>query len=309
MSSVDERERRLEAEQFVGRSRPRWRVTVSAVLANRLALAGLVVLAVAAAAAILGSVAAPYSPTAQDVLNRLQPPSLAHPFGTDDLGRDVLSRVIVGTRVAFLVGIVSVGLSLVAGTMLGLVAGFYRGFIDDGIMRFMDMLFAFPAILLAMAILAILGPGIASAMIAIAIVFTPIFARITRGSVLSVREEVYVRAARSLGASDWRLITKHVLPNVTAPLIVQTTVSLAFAILIEASLAYIGLGTQPPAPSWGVMLSRGQDFLAAGAWWMSFFPGMAILLVVAALNFVGDALRDALDPRQRSAIEARGQRA
>lgn len=306
MSATEERDDRIEGGEPLGRHRPRWRDTLDAVIANKLALVGLVVLTLAGIAAILGEHAAPYSPTAQDISNRLQPPSLANPFGTDDLGRDVLSRVITGARVAYLVGIVSVGLSLFVGALLGLVAGFYRGFVDDAIMRVMDMLFAFPAILLAMVVLAILGPGIESAMIAIAIVFTPIFARITRGSVLSVREEVYVRAARSLGASDWRLITKHVLPNVTAPLIVQTTISLAFAILIEAALAFFGLGTQPPDPSWGVMLSNAQEFIRH-AWWMSFFPGMTILVVVAALNFVGDALRDALDPRQRSAIESRGQ--
>jgi peptide/nickel transport system permease protein len=306
MATTDAHRDVVEAGEPPVRHRPRWRATLDAVVANKLAVAGLVVLVLAGVAAVLGEAAAPYSPTAQDITNRLQPPSLAHPFGTDDLGRDVLSRVITGARVAYLVGLVSVGLSLVAGALLGLVAGFYRGVVDDAIMRAMDMLFAFPAILLALVVLAILGPGIESAMIAIAIVFTPIFARIARGSVLSVREEVYVRAARSLGASDWRLITKHVLPNVTAPIIVQTTVSLAFAVLIEAALAYFGLGTQPPDPSWGVMLSRGQDFMRQ-AWWMSFFPGIAIFLVVAALNFVGDALRDALDPRQRSAIEARGQ--
>jgi peptide/nickel transport system permease protein len=187
------------------------------------------------------------------------------------------------------------------------VAGFYRR-LDDVVMRLMDMLFAFPPILLAMAILAITEPGVRGAMIAIGIVFTPIFARITRGSVLSVREETYVHAARSLGASDLRLIRLHVLPGVLAPVIVQTTISLAFAILIEAALAYIGLGTQPPAPSWGVMLNEGQDFMRQ-AWWIAVFPGLAIFVVVSAFNFVGDALRDALDPRQRSAIEARGVRA
>lgn len=286
--------------------RPRWRQTAEAVAANRLALVGFAILAVGLVAALGGEALAPYSPTAIDPLNRLDPPSPAHPFGTDDQGRDLLSRVIDGASVAYLVGFVSVGISLVAGTALGLVAGFYGRWVDTVIMRAMDVLFAFPAVLLAMVILAVLEPGIGNAMIAIGVVFTPIFARVTRGSVLSVREEVYVRAARSLGATDLRLLREHVLPNVTAPLIVQTTVSLAFAILIEAALAFLGLGTQPPDPSWGVMLDRGQDFIRQ-AWWMSFFPGIAIFLVVAAFNFVGDALRDALDPRQRSAIEARGQ--
>ena len=308
MTATDEthpEEPGLDAGEPVTLHRPRWRQTAEALLANKLSVAGLLVLLLVAVIAVLGEAITPYSPTAIDPANRMASPSLTHPFGTDDQGRDVLSRVMAGARVAYLVGFISVGISLVAGVVLGLVAGFYGRRVDDVIMRLMDMLFAFPPILLAMAVLAILSPGIENAMIAIGIVFTPIFARITRGSVLTVREEVYVRAARSLGAGDLRLLRHHILPNVTPPIIVQTTVSLAFAILIEAALAFLGLGTQPPDPSWGVMLLRGREFMQH-AWWMAFFPGMAIFLVVAAFNFVGDGLRDALDPRQRSAIEARG---
>lgn len=288
----------------VARHRSRWRATFDALVANRLALVGLVVLALFLLAAVFGEWLAPHSPTATAVPDRLQPPSAEHPFGTDQLGRDVLSRVLVSARVSVLVGIIAVGISLVCGTLLGLVAGFYSA-LDDVVMRLMDMLFAFPPILLAMAILALTEPGVEGAMIAIGVVFTPVFARITRGSVLTVREETYVTAARSLGAGDLRLIRLHVLPGVAAPIIVQTTISLAFAILIEAALAYIGLGTQPPDPSWGVMLNEGQGFMRQ-AWWIAVFPGLAIFAVVSAFNFVGDALRDALDPRQRSAIEARG---
>lgn len=284
--------------------RGRWRLVADALVANRLALAGLVVLVLFVLVALVGERVAPHSHTATSIPERLEPPSLTHPFGTDQLGRDVLSRVLVGARVSVQVGFIAVGISLVAGVFLGLVAGFYRR-LDDPVMRFTDMLFAFPPILLAMAILAILGPGITGAMIAIGIVFTPVFARITRASVLSVREETFVRAARSLGASDFRLLRLHILPNVAAPIIVQTTISLAFAILIEAALAFIGLGTQPPDPSWGVMLNEGRGFMRQ-AWWIAVFPGLAIFAVVAAFNFVGDALRDALDPRQRSVIEARG---
>jgi peptide/nickel transport system permease protein len=171
------------------------------------------------------------------------------------------------------------------------------------VMRLMDMLFAFPAILLAIAVLAIRGRGATNAMIAIGIVYTPIFARVTRAAVLSVREEVYVRAARATGASDLRIIGRHVLPNVATPIIVQTSISLAFAILAEAALSFIGLGTQPPEPSWGIMLSDGRQFVST-AWWLTVFPGLAIFVVVLAFNVVGDALRDALDPRQRSAIES-----
>ncbi len=280
--------------------------TLRAVLANRLAVVGLVVLALLVVAAAFGPQLAPYGINAIDVGNRFQSPSLDHLFGTDELGRDVFSRVLVAARVSLQVGAIAVGISLVAGVTLGLVAGFYGGLIDDIIMRVMDMLFAFPAILLAIAILAVLGPGLTNAMIAIGIVYTPIFARICRASVLSVREEVFVRAARSLGASDFRLIRLHILPNVLAPIIVQTSLSLAFAILSEAALSFLGLGVQPPAPSWGRMLFDGRGFIEQG-WWMGVFPGLAIFVTVLSFNIVGDAMRDALDPKQRSVIESRGQ--
>ncbi len=266
---------------------------------------GLVVLGVVVLAALLGDLAAPYGANSVIVSDRLQGPSFRHVFGTDDLGRDVFSRVLLGARVSLLVGAVAVGISLLAGTSAGLVAGYYGGKLDDVLMRAMDVIFAFPAILMAIAVLAILGPGTTNAMIAIGVVYTPIFARITRGSVLSVREDVYVRAARSVGAGDFRLLRLHILPNVAAPIIVQTTVSLAFAILSEAALSFLGLGTQPPTPSWGRMLSEGRGFIQQ-AWWMALFPGMAIFFTVLAFNVIGDALRDALDPRQASAIESRG---
>ncbi|MDP9465742.1 MAG: ABC transporter permease [Actinomycetota bacterium] len=278
-----------------------------ALLTHKLALFGLAVLALLVVAAVAGRALAPYGPNAVDVVGRLQGPSLSHPFGTDELGRDVLSRVLIAARASLLVGLVSVGIALTAGVVLGLVAGFYGRWVDDVVMRVMDMLFAFPAILLAIAILAVLGPGIVNVMIAIGVVYTPIFARITRASVLSVREEVYVRAARSLGVGDLRLLRLHLLPNVLAPIIVQTSLSLAFAILSEAALSFLGLGVQPPDPSWGRMLLEGRGFVEQ-AWWMGVFPGIAIFLTVLSFNVVGDALRDALDPRQRSAIEARGVR-
>jgi peptide/nickel transport system permease protein len=272
---------------------------------NRLAMAALVVLAVLVLVALLGERVAPHSPTAISVTDRLQGPSLTHPFGTDDLGRDVFSRVIVATRVSLQVGFIAVGISLTAGVLIGLVAGFYGKLIDAVLMRTMDMIFAFPAILLAIAILAVLGPGITNAMIAIGIVYTPIFARVTRGSVLSVREEVYVRAARSLGAADTRLIGRHVLPNVLGPVIVQTSISLAFAILSEAALSFLGLGVQAPDPAWGRMLAEGRGFIQAAPW-IGVFPGLAIVVTVMAFNFLGDGLRDALDPKQKSVIESRG---
>jgi peptide/nickel transport system permease protein len=280
------------------------REVTRALLTHRLALLGLAVLALLVVTAVAGRALAPYGPNEVDVANRLQGPSLSHLFGTDELGRDVLSRVLVAARASLLVGLVSVGIALTAGVVLGLVAGFYGRWVDDVVMRAMDVLFAFPAILLAIAILAVLGPGIVNVMIAIGVVYTPIFARITRASVLSVREEVYVRAARSLGVGDLRLLRLHVLPNVLAPIIVQTSLSLAFAILSEAALSFLGLGVQPPDPSWGRMLLEGRGFVEQ-AWWMGVFPGIAIFVTVLSFNVVGDALRDALDPRQRSAIEAR----
>ncbi len=276
-----------------------------ALLSNRLAVAGLLVLALLIVAAVFGEALAPYRINDIDVSNRLQPPSGAHWFGTDELGRDIFSRVLVAARVSLQVGVIAVGISLALGVVLGLVAGYYGGWIDDVVMRVMDMLFAFPAILLAIAILAVLGPGVTNAMIAIGIVYTPIFARICRASVLSVREEVYVRAARAIGAGDVRILRLHVLPNVMAPLIVQTSLSLAFAILSEAALSFLGLGIQPPAPSWGRMLFDGRGFIEQ-AWWIVVFPGAAIFLTVLAFNVVGDAARDALDPKQRSVIESRG---
>jgi peptide/nickel transport system permease protein len=294
-----------DAAPIVPRSSSRRREVLRALVANKLAVFGLAVLALLVLVAVFAPVLMPHSPVAVDIMGRLQPPSASHPFGTDELGRDILSRVILGARVSLQVGAIAVGFSLVAGVPLGLVAGFYGGRVDDVIMRAMDMLFAFPAILLAIAIVAVLGPSMANAMIAIGIVFAPIFARVTRGSVLSVREEVYVRAARSLGASDLRILRRHVLPNVLAPIIVQTSISLAFAVLNEAALSFLGIGVQPPRPSWGRMLFEGRGFMQQ-AWWMAVFPGLAIFVTVLACNVVGDALRDALDPRQKSAIESRG---
>lgn len=274
-------------------------------LRDPLAVLALGLLGAFVVAALLGGSLAPYGPNEVDVANRLRPPSGSHWFGTDELGRDVLSRVVLGAEVSLRVGLVAVGIALAAGVLAGLVAGFYRGWMDDLVMRAMDVLFAFPAILMAIAVLAILGPGTTNAMIAIGIVYTPIFARITRASVLGVREEVYVRAARSAGASDLRLLRLHVLPNVAAPIIVQTSVSLAFAILSEAALSFIGLGTQPPDPSWGRMLAEGRGFVEQ-AWWMAVFPGLAIFATVLSFNVLGDRLRDALDPRQRSVARAAG---
>ena len=254
--------------------------------------------------AVVGEALAPYGANEINVMNQLQPPSLTHLFGTDDLGRDVFSRVIIAARPSVMVSVVSVTLALVIGVTIGLLSGFFGGWTDVVGMRSMDVIFSFPVMLLALAIVAMLGPGIWPAILAIAVVYTPFFARITRASVLTVREETYINAARSIGASNARILRLHVLPNIMAAIIVQTSLSLAFAILTEAALSFLGLGVQPPTPSWGRMLFDGRGFLP-DAWWMALFPGAAIFITVLALNLVGDAMRDALDPRQRSAIESR----
>ncbi|MBY8875625.1 ABC transporter permease [Micromonospora sp. PLK6-60] len=282
----------------------RTRRALSALRHDPPAVAGAAVLLLLVVVGVAGQWLAPAGVNDVDVDQMLHPPSWAHPFGTDELGRDVLSRVLVAARVSLQVGVVSVGIALLVGATIGLIAGYYQGWVDNVLMRGMDVLFAFPVLLLAVAIVAVLGPGLLTAMIAIGVVYTPIFARVTRAGVLSVREQVFVRAAVSIGASDLRIIRRHVLPNIAAPLIVQTSLSLAFAILSEAALSFLGLGVQPPAPAWGRMLFDGRGFVTE-AWWLGFFPGAAIFLTVLAFNLVGDALRDVLDPRQLTLGEAR----
>jgi peptide/nickel transport system permease protein len=286
-------------------ARPRWRDTLSLLARNPTAAVAASVLLVIIVVAIFDDTFASAGANEQDIAHRLQSPSWSHPFGTDDLGRDILSRVVLGASVSLKVGFLSVGLALVAGTLIGLLAGFYGRWVDDVLMRLMDMLFAFPAVLLAIAVLAIRGPGTSNTIIAIAVVYVPIFARVTRAGVLGVREEVYVRASRSVGASDFRLLTRHVLPNAAPPIIVQASVSLAFAVLAEAALSFLGLGTQPPHPSWGLMLAEGRGYIDL-AWWLAFFPGMAIVVTVLCFNLLGDGLRDVLDPRQRTLMAGGG---
>lgn len=278
--------------------------TLRMLVSNKVTAAGLVILVLVVLLAVLGRWIAPYGANDIDVVNALQPPSGAHLFGTDELGRDVFSRVVLSARISLTVGLVAVGIALVVGVALGLVAGFFGGWLDTIIMRSADVLFAFPILLLAMAIVAVLGPGLTTAMIAIGVVYTPIFARITRASTLAVREELYVKASQAVGASDGLILRRHVLPNIMGPITVQTSLSLAFAILSEAALSFLGLGVQPPEPSWGRMLYDAQAFIY-DAWWMSVFPGLAIFLTVLAFNLVGDGMRDVLDPRQRTADEIR----
>ena len=263
---------------------------------HRLVLVGSGIILLLAIVAIFGRQLAPYDPTGMDFSARFAPPSWAHPFGTDEFGRDVFSRVLYGAAVSFQVAFVAVGISGSVGVALGLLAGYTGRWIDETIMRLMDVLFAFPAVLLAITVMAILGRGITNAMIAIAIVYIPIFARVTRGAVISVRGKEYVTAARALGQGNRKIMWTHILPNSLGPVIVQTSLSLAFAILAEAALSFFGLGTQPPDPSWGRMLSEGRSFLQQAPW-MGIFPGLAIMVSVMGFNFLGDGLRDILDPR------------
>jgi peptide/nickel transport system permease protein len=242
---------------------------------------------------------APYDPVKVDVTNALQPPSLAHLFGTDDLGRDVLSRVIWGSRISLSVGVISVGIGFLVGVSLGLFAGYVGGIVDLLAMRAIDALLAFPALLLAIAITAALGPQIQNAMIAIGVVAVPLYTRLTRGQVLSLREREFVLAARTIGCTPLRIVMRHLFPNLANPLIVQATLGTAGAILAEAALSFLGLGAQPPAPSWGQDINYNARYLSNLMWWMSLGPGTAIFLAVFSFNFLGDALRDALDPRLR----------
>jgi peptide/nickel transport system permease protein len=250
-------------------------------------------------AALLAPFVAPYDPIKVDVTQSLQPPNAQHWLGTDDLGRDVLSRVIWGARVSLSVGLISVSIGLLVGTSLGLAAGYLGGKFDLFAMRGIDALLAFPALILAIGITSALGPQIQNAMIAIGIVAIPAYARLTRGQVLAVRARDFIVAARTIGASPLRIVLRHILPNVMNALIVQATLSTAFAILAEAALSFLGLGPQPPYPSWGQDINYSQRYLANLKWWMSVGPGVAIFTAVFAFNFLGDALRDALDPRLR----------
>lgn len=266
---------------------------------NHIGMAGGMIVIACLVTAAVASAIAPYPPDELHSRSRLARPTREFPLGTDELGRDILSRIIFGSRISLQVGVISVSLALLLGSSLGLVAGFFGGATDDALMRVMDVLFAFPAILLAIGIMAMLGASITNAMIAIGIVYAPSFARLSRASVLSLKEMEFVEAARALGLSDLRVIARHILPNLLAPVIVQTTFSLSTAILTEASLSFLGLGTPPPAPSWGSMLSTSRRYVELSPW-PAIFPGLAIMIVVLGFNLLGDGLRDVLDPRLRA---------
>src|SRR6478735_1032793 len=262
------------------------------------AVVGLVVIATFALLALFAPLILPYDPIATSWSLVRKPPTAAHWFGTDELGRDILSRVVYGARASLLAGLTSVAIALGVGVPLGLLSGYRGGFIDALISRITDAMLACPFLILAIALAAFLGPSLGNAMIAIGISATPIFVRLTRGQVMSVKVEDYVEAARAMGNPRWRIALFHILPNIMPALLVQATLSIAAAIIAEAALSFLGLGQQPPSPSWGSMLNAAQRFLT-NAPWMAIWPGLAIFLVVLSLNLVGDGLRDALDPRER----------
>jgi len=275
----------------------RWQFVRRALSARFARFGGIVVLVVVAMA-ISAPFISPYDPIKQDLSTALSTPSLAHPLGTDNNGRDVLARVIWGTRISLAAGLVSVAIGALAGCLLGLAAGYWGGGIDGFLMRLVDAVLSFPALVLALALGAVLGAGLPGVLLALGVVYTPTFARLMRGQVLTIRTREYVHAARLLGGRDWWILARHVLPNAASPIVVQASLSIGFAILAEASLSFLGLGVQPPDPAWGSMINAGRGYLQQAPW-MVFGPGAALFLTVLGLNFVGDALRDALDPRTR----------
>ena len=285
----------IPAPRVRGRPGPAW---LRRVLRSRLALPALLVLCGVVVCAVAAPVVAPHDPYFQDYASVLEPPSPAHLMGTDDIGRDVLSRVIYGARVSVSVGLVAVALAMLLGVPLGLVAAYGRGWLDDVIMRIMDAIASFPALVLALGITAALRPGLLNVMVAIGVVYTPMFARLARGEALSLREREYIAAARVVGAGALRVIRLHIWPNATAPIIVLASLRVASAIITEAGLSFLGAGVPPPVPSWGAMLRASYQYTETAPW-LAIFPGVAIFLTVLATNIVGDALRSALDPRMQ----------
>jgi peptide/nickel transport system permease protein len=283
----------------VRRTLPRSWAQLTRVRRNTIGIIGAAIILATVLVALFGPLAW-RTDYASQVSARLLAPNPVHPLGTDQLGRDELSRIIHGAQVSLQVGMISVVIALVTGTIIGIAAGFYGRIIDAALMRIVDVMFAFPGLVLAIVIAGLLGPSRTNAMVAIGIVYAPAFARVVRGSTLSVLSLPYVEAARSLGISDIRIVLRHLLPNIMAPLIVLTTVYLSTAILTEAALSFLGLGTQPPEPSWGSMLNASRSYMERGPW-LAIAPGLAIMIVVLGFNFLGDGLRDVLDPQLRDA--------
>ncbi len=272
-----------------------FRYTFSKILKNPLGIMGLIIVILTIFAAIFADVIAPYSPYQQNITESLNPPSVQHWLGQDDLGRDILSRIIFGARISLLVGFITVGVSALLGSVIGAIAGYFGGWVDEVLMRITDILLAFPGILLAIAIMAILGPSLNNVIIALCIVGWKSYARLVRGEILKEKEKEYIQAAKALGYSHFRIISFHLIPNTLNPVLVMATLGVASMIISEAGLSFLGLGTQPPIPSWGGMLSEGRQYLLQ-AYQLTTFPGLAIMILVLGFSFLGDALRDALDP-------------
>ncbi|HEV2439290.1 MAG TPA: nickel transporter permease [bacterium] len=260
---------------------------------------GVTIVGLLVVVALAGPAAAPYDPFHISAADKLRPPSPAHWFGTDDLGRDLLSRVLTGARISLLVGVVVLVLAMVAGVGLGLIAGYWGGWMDEVLMRTTDVFLAFPRLVLAIAIAATLGPGLSNSVVAIALSWWPWYTRLVRGQILSLREQEYVLAAVSLGAGRPRILMMHLLPNVGTTVVIQASIDIGFAILAAASLSFIGLGAQPPTPEWGAIIAQARSYMV-DAWWYPTFPGLAIFLAVLGFNLLGNAVRDAFDPRLRS---------
>jgi peptide/nickel transport system permease protein len=286
-----------EAFTATGRLRGGMRSVARApILRSPLNVVAIAIITVVALCAVFAPWIAPYDPLAQALGSRLEPPSAGHWLGTDQLGRDILSRLLYGSRISLVIGVVVVASAGILGTSVGLVAGYAGGFVDEALMRLTEVFLAFPALILAMAIAGALGPSLTNAIIALAVVTWAIYARLARGQILSLRRREFVEAARGIGASQLRIILRHLLPNAVAPLMVQASFDMGSVIISAAGLSFIGFGAQPPTPEWGVMISEGRNFISTEPW-LSLFPGLAILLAVGSFNLLGDGLRDAFDPR------------
>lgn len=292
----------LQGIPFSGNPKGRslWGDAWRRLIASQVAKFGLIIVCILALMAVLPSILIPYDPkTDSDLYNRLKPPSQEHIFGTDTQGRDIFNRILHAARISLGLGVGSVSLAVITGTLLGLVSGFVGNWTDIVIMFLMDILLAFPGMLLAIALVALIGPGLRNSLLAISMVSIPVYARIARSTVLSLKSTGYVTAAHCVGASGPRILFKHIFPNSLPPVVVQATLGIGSSILDAAGLGFLGLGAQPPTPEWGAMLADGYKYLATGSWWVLLFPGLAIMFTVLGFNLLGDGLRDALDPQLR----------
>lgn len=289
----------VAAPTTVAAQRAQRRRLISRALANPLSLAGLLIIGLLILMAVIAPWLSPYDPIQTNVPRRLEAPSGEHLFGTDQLGRDILSRILYGTRISLRIAVLAAVIATLIGVPLGLISGYFRGRVDDLLMRLTDMFMAFPRLILAMAIAAALSPTLENVIIAISLAAWPAYARLARSVTLGLREENFVEAARALGASPLRILGRHVAPGVISPVVIQVSLDMGGIILTAAGLGFIGFGAQPPTPEWGVMISEGRNYIT-GQWWVSTFPGIAISLVVLGFNLLGDGIRDILDPRLRS---------